>query len=471
MSNKKNKGITVTYVLVFGGVLLVMLAGLLSFVLFQLQATSKQVAWRQSFQTADAGANYYQWCLNNKVQNNCLTERSLADLSGEKIGTSSINTDVTTYCGSTTARRIHSTGYTTSFPKVKRTLELLYGKESVAKFAYLLNSSVWAGSDREIKGIYHSNGGIRMDGENQSVVKSAQEEWICTDDFNCSSWDCPSECDSVWGGCECPGVFTTTDNSQPDLFEYPVSQFDFDSITMDLAQIKGVADNHPQQYYWPPVEELDSGGKGYHIVLNNDQFEIRVVTELNANYAYNDEDGWYYDYLEIEDEYEYDTIALDYGCPVIFTEDDLWLEGKVEGKTTVAAANLKDSNQQASITLPEDIDYEHLDGSDGLTVIGQDDVLIGPDSPEQMELRGIFIAQKGRFGRNLYPDNIKDKLEIYGSIVSNDRVGTQWVSSGQIVSGYKKRENYVDTNLLYQPPPFTPFVTSQFEIANWKEVE
>ena len=88
-----------------------------------------------------------------------------------------------------------------------------------------------------------------------------------------------------------------------------------------------------------------------------------------------------------------------------------------------------------------------------------------------MELRGIFIAQKGRFGRNLYPNNIKDKLEIYGSIVSNDRVGTQWVSSGQIESGYKKRENYVDTNLLYQPPPFTPFVTSQFEVANWKEVE
>ncbi len=472
MNLSNNKGIATTYVLVFGGILLIMLGGLLSFVLFQLRSTSQQVAWRQSFQTAEAGADYYQWCLNNKVQGNCLNERGLTDLSGNKMGTSTINTDVTSYCGSTTARVIHSMGNTVDFPEQERELRLLYGKQSVAKFAYLLNDSVWAGSDREIRGIYHSNGGIRMDGENQSVVKSAQDTWLCTDDYNCSSWDCPSECESVWDGCECPGVFTTTDNAQPDLFEYPVSQFDFDSITMDLAQIKDVADDNPQQYYWPSVTEIDSNGEGYHIkFLGDGRFEVRIITELEANYAYNEEDGWHYDYLEIESEYEYDTIAIDSSCPVIFVEDNLWLEGEVEGKTTIAAANLSDANQEATLALPGDIDYTTLDGSDGLTAIAEDNVLITPDSPDQMELRGIFIAQKGRFGRNLYYWNIKDKLEIYGSIVSNDRVGTQWVSSGQIVSGYRKRENYVDTNLLYQPPPFTPFVTDQFEIANWREIE
>jgi len=383
-----------------------------------------------------------------------------------------LSTDITSYCGSTTARTIHSTGYTTDFPKIKRELQLLYAKESVAKFAYLLNDSVWAGSDREIRGIYHSNGGVRMDGENQSVVKSAQETWLCTSNYNCSSWSCPSECSSVWGGCECPGVFTSTDNAQEDLFNYPVSQFDFDSITMDLAQIKDVADDNPQQFYWPPVEDIDPNGEGYHIkFLGDGRFEVRIITTLGANTAYNDEEGDHTDYLEIEDEYEYDTISVNSSCPVIFVEDNLWLEGKVKGKVTVAAANLVDSNQTASVTLTEDIDYTTLDGSDGLTVIGEDDVLIGPESPNQMELRGIFIAQKGRFGRNHYQDDIKDKLEIYGSIVSNDRVGTQWVSSGQIISGYLKRENYVDNNLLYQPPPFTPFVTEQFEIANWKEIE
>lgn len=472
MTIQKDKGIATAYVLAFGGILLVMLAGLLSFVLFQLQATSKQVAWKQSFQTAEAGANYYQWCLNNKVQNNCLSERSLSDLSGNKIGTSSLNTDITSYCGSTTARMIHSVGNTTDFPEQERELRLLYGKQSVAKFAYLLNDSVWAGSDREIRGTYHSNGGIRMDGENQSVVKSAQDTWLCTDNFGCSSWGCPSECESVGGGCECPGVFTTTDNSQPDLFEYPVSQFDFDSITMDLAQIKSVAENAPQQYYWPPVTEIDPNGEGYHFkFLGDGRFEVRIITELQPNYAYNEEDGWHYDYLEIESEYEYDTVTIDSGCPVVFVEDDIWLEGKIKGKTTVAAANLSDPNEKATLALPGDIDYTTLDGSDGLTAIAEEDVLITPDSPNQMELRGIFIAQKGRFGRNFYSNNIKDKLEIYGSIVSNDRVGTQWVSWGQIESGYLKRENYVDTNLLYQPPPFTPFVTSQFEIANWREIE
>ncbi|MEF8847198.1 MAG: hypothetical protein V5A57_02125 [Candidatus Paceibacterota bacterium] len=472
MNIKNNKGIATSYILVFGSILLVMLAGLLSFVLFQLKATSKQVAWKQSFQTAEAGANYYQWCLNNEVQSSCSKQRALSDLSGNKVGTSSLDIDVTSYCGSTTARTIRSTGYTVDFPEVKRELQLLYGKKSVAKFAYLLNDSVWAGSDREIRGTYHSNGGIRMDGENQSVVKSAQETWMCTENFNCDPDACPDACSSTGDACECPGVFTTTDNSQPDLFSYPVSQFDFDSITMDLANIKDVADDNPQKFYWPEASEIDSSGEGYHIkFLEDGRFEVRIVTDVEYNYAYNEEDGWHYDQVEIGSEYEYDTISIDAGCPVIFVEDKLWLDGKVKGKTTIAAANLAEVNEESSIILPGDIDYTTLDGSDGLTAIAEEDVLISPDSPEQMELRGIFIAQKGRFGRNLYPDNTREKLEIYGSIVSNDRVGTQWVSSGQIVSGYLKRENYVDTNLLYQPPPFTPFVSEQFEIVNWKEVE
>lgn len=467
-----NKGITTSYVLVFGAIFLILLGGLLSFILFQLRATSKQVAWRQSLQTAEAGANYYQWCLNNKVQNNCSQQRALTDLSGNKIGTSSLDVDSTSYCGSTTSRTIRSTGFTTDFPEVKRKIELLYARESVAKFAYLLNDNVWAGSDREIQGVYHSNGGIRMDGENKSVVKSAQETWLCTEDFDCDPDNCPDACSSTGDACECPGVFTTTNNSRTDLFEYPVSQFDFDSITMNLANVKSVADDNPRQYYWPPVEDIDNDGEGYHLnFLGDGQFEVRIITELEPNYTYNQEDGWHYDYLEIKDEYQYDTITVGSNCPVIFVEDNLWLQGKVQEKITVASANLSGTSQQTTIALPGDIDYSTLSGSDGLTAIAQDNILITPDAPDQLELRGIFVAQNGRFGINLYLDEIKEKLEIYGSIVANDRVGTQWVSSSQIISGYKKRENYVDTELLYQPPPFTPFVSSQFEVVDWKEVE
>jgi hypothetical protein len=86
-----------------------------------------------------------------------------------------------------------------------------------------------------------------------------------------------------------------------------------------------------------------------------------------------------------------------------------------------------------------------------------------------MELRGIFIAQKGRFSRNHYPGNIRDELEIYGSVISNGRVGTQWVSGSQVISGYLKRESYFDSNLVYNPPPFVPYITPDFKIVKWEE--
>ena len=88
-----------------------------------------------------------------------------------------------------------------------------------------------------------------------------------------------------------------------------------------------------------------------------------------------------------------------------------------------------------------------------------------------MELRGIYIAQKGHFGRNHYPLNTKEKIEIYGSIVSNGRVGTQWTSGSSVVSGYLKRENYIDSELIYSPPPFVPSTSPEFNILDWEEIE
>jgi len=88
-----------------------------------------------------------------------------------------------------------------------------------------------------------------------------------------------------------------------------------------------------------------------------------------------------------------------------------------------------------------------------------------------MTLRGIFLAQKGRFGRNHYPNNLRDDLDVYGSVISNGRVGTQWTSGGQIISGYRRRESYFDSNLIYSPPPFVPYITPDFEIVRWEEIK
>jgi len=471
MNNKlKEKGIITTLVLVFGAVFLILLGGLLGFILLQLRVSNQKAAWNESLHIAEAGLNYYRWCLNNNVEGNCQTEKDYFDPAGNPVGHFSLQISSTVSCGETVQKKIISEGWTNKFPQVKRKVSVLYARTSVAKYSYILNDNVWIGSDHEIRGPYHSNGGIRIDGENQSIVTSAKDKWICTSSFGCSTCPVSAGCWIEGTDCYCPGVFTTTTNSNPDLFNFPVTPFDFVGITIDLAQMKNSAQS--SGIYLPPSTDLNPQGKGYHIKFkNNGTFEVWLITGLSSTWAYSLEESWHYDYFTITNEYLYNTYSIPSACSVIFVEDNLWPEGEVKGKITIASANLINPNLDTDVILQGNIDYTTLDGSDGFSVIGERNVLISPNSPNQMELRGIFVAQKGRFSRNHYPGNIRDKLEIYGSIISNGRVGTQWISGSQIVSGYLKRESYFDSNLVYAPPPFVPYISPDFEIIKWEETK
>lgn len=452
-----NKGIIITYVLVFGAIFLILIGGLFGFILLQLRFSAQKAALNNALHIAEAGFNYYRWCLNNDIQENCSLEKDYVDPGGAAVGRFSLEIDSQAACGQTIQRTITSKGWTNDFPNLQRKVSVLYARESVASFSYVLDDNVWVGSDHEIRGPYHSNGGIRFDGENQSIVTSARETWICTSSFGCS----PSQ--------EKPGVFTTTNNSDPDLFDFPVPSLDFNGITIDLAGMKNVA--QASGVYLPPSTDLNPQGRGYHIKFkNNGTFEAWIVTGLSATYAYSIEEGWHNDNFTITNEYLYNTYTIPSECSAVFIEDNIWPEGEVKGRVITASANLINPNLDTDIVLQGNIDYALLDGSDGLTLLGERNVLIGPQSPDKMELRGIFIAQKGRFSRNHYPNNFRDKLEIFGTIMSNGRVGTKWISGSQTVSGYSKRESYFDSNLIYNAPPFTPNISPDFKIINWQEL-
>jgi len=127
--------------------------------------------------------------------------------------------------------------------------------------------------------------------------------------------------------------------------------------------------------------------------------------------------------------------------------------------------------------LTGDITYDAKDGSDGLVLLAQHNNLIALEVPELTELQGIYIAQTGRFGRNHYDcddypaDCLKEYLEMFGSVVSNGRVGTQWVYSwGGIASGFENRENIYDPKQSYNPPPFLPYTSEIFEFKEWEEI-
>ena len=467
------------YTLIFGSIFLIIFGGLLGLLLMQWRNSSQRLAWNQSLHIAEAGINYYKWCLNNNVESNCSNQKDYFDLGGRKIGDFSLEIIPSVSCGESIQKKINSAGETERFSNIKRKISVLYARPSVAKYSYILNDNVWIGSDHTIRGPYHSNGGIRMDGENQSFVTSAQNEWVCTQSFGCGPKGfpaqgngfgmCPEQC--RWDeekNCICPGIFTTA-NGKENLFSFPVPIFDFGLITVNLANMKTAAQDYG--IYLPPSTSINSQAKGYHIILNNNgTFTVRIITELTSTYAYSLEEGWHYDYFTISSEYFYNNYSIPTACSAIFAEDNLWIEGVVKGKVAVASANLINPNVDTNIVLLNSIDYTTLDGSDGLSLIGEKNILIGPQSPNQMVLRGIFTAQKGRFGRNHYPNNIRESLEILGAVISNGRVGTQWTSGSQIISGYRSRESYFDSNLIYAPPPFVSYLNPDFQMIRWQEV-
>lgn len=490
MKKIKNKGFIITYILVFGWIFLLLLASLLNFILFQFRQAKHELAYEQALHIAEAGINRYRWYLTHRSQELfeggkincppsdcvdctvCEYELRLAGLG--VVGRYRLEVEEERPCGITTAVRVTAIGWTTQFPNIQRRIRVQYIRPTVAEYSYILNSNVWAGADRVITGLYHSNGGIRMDGQNNSLVTSAQAEWICTSSYGCSP--CPLVCQYQIGvGCVCPGVFTTA-NAEERFFRTGVFRFDFEGITVDLGRIKRLTQPLPEGegrgLYLPP-----SGKKGYHVIINGRELSVRKIRELSRVWAYNRQVGSYF--------WEYSIIsevgsAVNHSlgdCGLIFIEDDVWLEGEVEGNITLAVADLITPGIERNVWLKNDIIYREGGDADGFALISQHNILITPDSPNYLELYGVYIAQLGFFGRShyhpfWYPAYAKkEELSIFGSIISNGRVGTKWSSGGTFLSGYRKRESIYDPDLSFNPPPFLPSTSEEFSYKGWEEIQ
>ncbi|MCD6099779.1 MAG: hypothetical protein J7K33_04265 [Candidatus Marinimicrobia bacterium] len=569
------KGIITVYVLVFGAVFLILLGGLIGFISLQLKISKQKVAWADSLNIAEAGINYYRWHLNHTPEGqnpdiqdgndwcckvggveygqddpqcqtggftvcgvcdgNACYEHSYYDAEGKLKGKFVLKIKAKKICGRILGVYVDSIGSTEEYPDTEREVQVKFAATSIAEYAYIINDGVWAGSDREIFGKYHSNSGIRMDGTHNSLVTSAANEWVCTSAFGCCGDDATCDCD--WSsslGCHrvggpfnpCIGRCAARDVPQEcvwddandevicdgvcggggpkDLWKNPVPPFDFSGITADLSEMKNLATS--TGIYYPPSDIINSSAKGYHLVFNSDgSFDVFVITDLDAVYAC-DKDGdgvcegdddWYWSEEKISSEYQppdgvyggydlkFDNVTTTENCGLIFIEDNLWIEGTVKGKKTVAVANLETPGVDPSVFLNNNLDYTTLDGSDSLAVIAEKDILLPCHTPDTMVARGVFVAQWGNFGRKFYidpdvylwhcwwhpseccDDGLRTHLTVYGSIVSNGRVGTRWGSS----SGYMERDNYFDAKLSKDPPPLLPYVSEEMEIISWEEIE
>jgi hypothetical protein len=326
-----------------------------------------------------------------------------------------------------------------------------------------VNDSVWAGSDRVISGPYHSNGGVRMDGTSNSSVTSSVSSWDCTSQYGCT----PEQATA-------PGVLGN--GTDQNLWDYPTPQVDFGAISADFSSLKATAQASGK--YWS-TGSPSSEWSGQHLIFNADgTVTVKNVTRVTSPAVTTFVDGTTAtttDNSIINAETTTGTYSLPSDCGLIFVENRAWIEGTVKGKVTVVVADVTSASGSADVIFPNSITYSAYDGTSGLTVVAQDDVLIGPNSPGTMTLNGVFIAQSGAFGRNYYGNNAsyepKSALTILGTTVSNKRTGTKWCLNQSCSSygGYASRTDSYDRRIASDPPPFTPVVSSDYELMDWHE--
>lgn len=473
--NKKSSGgYLLILVLVFGSIFFTIISSFTVFIVTQSKLIAQRVELETAGQIAEAGLSYYKWYLahypNDVTNGTGLPGPYIGvynDPEGGAIGQYSLTIATTTYCGDIASIRVTSVGNTYKQPNVKRTMTARYTKPTVADYAFILNSNVWAGSDRVVNGPYHSNGGIRFDGTNNGTVTSGQTTWTCDGSFGCSPTGNRN------------GVFTTTGNPNTALFDFPASNIDFNGITVDLSQMKTRAQNNGGLYIGP------SGGSnfGYRITFNsNNTVTVRRVTStvVHRGNPTGISADWADERNIISTSTLVNTYAIPTACPLIYVEDKVWLEGTVASRVAIAAAS--DTATNPSMILQGNITYTSATNS-ALLAIAEQDMLIGVDVPEDMYINGIYIAKNGKYGRNWYcgtgvsgcsSNNLPNPYlssaalnseNFNGTIVSNGRVGTQWTNG----SGFANRYNTYDRNLVTNPPPLIPSTSDDYEFSDWQD--
>lgn len=479
-SQSAARGVTTLMVIVFMGIFLIILSALTGFALEEAKSGNALIDREQALDSAEAGLEYYRWFLAHNPNN--LTDGTgnpgpysytvYDPETGAVQGTASISVVGNTQCGVVQSIDITSVGRSNLNPGFPRTLFARYMQPSVAGYSYLLNSNVHAGSDRVITGPYFSNGGIVMDGTNNSTVSSAVSSWVCDSSYGCS----PTQNNA-------PGVLGGGSGSN--LWQYPVASIDFAGITSGLSNLKNYARNNGGLYFAPAGSgTANVSQRGYHLIFkSNGTVDVYKVTATTPVSGYSTQYGQVTENNIIANQTFLGNYAIPPACAVIFVEDRAWIEGVVKGKVTVASADFINANNTTSVFLPNNITYASYDGTSGLTVISAGDVLIPLNSPDTMELHGTFVAQNGHYGRNDYvtsgtyavpsaytSDVLQTQLTTNGTVVSNGVTGTQWISGSTVVSGYANRIDSYDELQALSPPPFTPAASANYQFVEWKEL-
>ena len=466
-ARKNNKGYAIVYLLVIIFIFSAMMLPIVSLLATRMKVITGTIDKEEALQIADAGINYYQWHLahyptdyQDGTGNAGPYVHDYVDFDNQKtIGQYSL--EITPPLTGSTIVTIKSTGFTNGNPKLKRTVTVKYGIPSLAKYSILNNDEVYIYYSPQIwNGQVHSNNGIHFDVAGNAPIYSAKTTYAT----NCFG-TCPLQTkDGVWG------------SGNSNFWQFPVPAVDFSAFTSNLADMKNLAQNGG--IYLPP-----SNGKGYSFVFNNDgTVNIYKVDSLIPNPT-----GGTYDvnmhWVNITQSTDYDARTILPGFDhftlpangIIYAEDNIWVEGTVNGRVTVAAATLPYNSATApTVYIPNNIVYQAKDGSSVLGLIGQKDIVPTYHAPNDLEIDAALISQNSSAQFYYYPGDKKNNLTIYGAIIEfgwwfDNFVWTDGTGpESPVLAGYKNSYYNYDSNLLYGPPPSFPLSAEGYRQINWE---
>lgn len=449
------------FVLVFGSVAtMIIISGVGAYSMFEHRTSLRQHQREQAFNIAEAGVDYYKWHLaHNPTDYQDGTggpgpyQHEYQDKDGNILGYFSLG--IGAPLSGSTVVTVSSTGWTVARPDVTRTISVRVGFPSLTDYTFLSEASMRFGFGSSINGIIHSNGGIRFDATSDSWVRSAKSTYQYWNGSNYTPKN------GIWGG-----------GGPKSFWQFPVPAIDFDSVSVDLANLRDAADSGG-------VHLTSSGEEGWHFVFSGTTYDLYRV---NTRDCYNGQGRWRRRFGQWYWEgsvYCYDIgnqTLVSSANPIpsngaIFVEDDVWVDGVVDGRVSIGVGAFPVQAPYHKIYINGNISYAVRGGDDVLGLLAQGDITIPYEVPDTMNIDAALLSQYGAIIRPYYDSNVKTELTIFGSQISYQSGGIRWVNGfGNTVSGFDEANYIFDGNLRFNPPPSFP-VGNTYELISWEELE
>lgn len=446
----KNAGSMLIFSLIFGTIAFtIIVLGVSGYALFEHRASTRLYNRDMALHIAEAGVNYYRWHLahdNHDYTDGTgvegVYEHEYRDKDGNLVGYFSL--DIIEPLAGSSVVAVRSTGWTVQEPNARRTLQVRMGFPAMTDYVFLENADMHFSFTTEVHGIIHSNGNIRFDGTTDSWVRAHIQ---------------------IQGG-----------GGPKSFWEFPVPFIDFYSVTGDLDDIRGLANNGG-------IPFGSSDGEGWQFVFRGNQFDVYRVTSRDC---YKGEGrwrrrwgGWYWDG---------DTYCFDIGnrefietrtIPAngaIFVEDNVWVEGVVDGRVSIGVGRFPVQEPYKTLYVSNNLTYAEKGGDDVIGLMAQGDITIPYEVPTDLEINAAGLSQFGSIYTPYYdpdenPNGLKDSLTFFGSQISYEGGGWKYVNGwGNVISGFLNTNHIYDGNLKYYPPPGFPVGTT-YELISWEEVE